>query len=78
LLVLRSETSVQSSILAEAGLLYGKPATTHWLFARDLPDRFPEIKVEEDRIFIVGGSVWTSARISAGLDLALGMIENAW
>jgi transcriptional regulator GlxA family with amidase domain len=45
---------------------------------RDLPDRFPEIKVEEDRIFIVDESVWTSARTSAGLDLALGMIENAW
>ena len=63
-------------ILAEAGLLDGRRATTHWLFARDLQSQHPRIKVEEDRIFIIDGPVWTSAGMSAGIDLALGMIEK--
>ena len=62
--------------LAEAGLLNGRRATTHWIFARDLQNRFPEIRLEEDRIFIIDGRVWTSAGMSAGVDLALGMIEK--
>ena len=62
--------------LADAGLLDGRRATTHWLFARDLQERYPKIKVEEDRIFIVDGSIWTSAGMSAGIDLALGLIEK--
>jgi transcriptional regulator GlxA family with amidase domain len=62
--------------LAEAGVLDGKRATTRWQFARELRDRFPKVKVEEDRIFIVDGSVWTAAGMSAGLDLALGMIRH--
>jgi transcriptional regulator GlxA family with amidase domain len=62
--------------LAEAGVLDGKRATTRWQFARELRDRFPKVKVEEDRIFIVDGSVWTAAGMSAGLDLALGMIRR--
>jgi transcriptional regulator GlxA family with amidase domain len=63
-------------ILAEAGLLDGRRATTHWAFARDLQARFPKLKVEEDRIFIIDGSIWTSAGMTAGIDLALGMIEK--
>jgi len=63
-------------ILAEAGLLDGRRATTHWAFARDLQARFPQVKVEEDRIFIIDGAVWTSAGMTAGIDLALGMIEK--
>jgi transcriptional regulator GlxA family with amidase domain len=63
-------------ILAEAGILDGRRATTHWLSARDLQARFPLIKVEEDRIFIIDGPVWTSAGASAGIDLALGMVEK--
>jgi transcriptional regulator GlxA family with amidase domain len=63
-------------VLAEAGLLDGRRATTHWAFARDLQARFPEVKVEEDRIFIIDGPVWTSAGMTAGIDLALGMIEK--
>jgi transcriptional regulator GlxA family with amidase domain len=62
--------------LAEAGLLDGRRATTHWLYARELQRRFPAIKVEEDRIFIVDGPVWTSAGMSAGVDLALAMVEH--
>jgi transcriptional regulator GlxA family with amidase domain len=63
-------------ILAEAGLLDGRRATTHWAFARQLQNQFPKVKVEEDRIFIIDGSVWTSAGMSAGIDLALGMVEK--
>jgi transcriptional regulator GlxA family with amidase domain len=63
-------------VLAEAGVLDGRRATTHWLFARDLQTRFPRLKVDEDRIFIVDGPVWTSAGMTASIDLALAMIEN--
>ena len=63
-------------ILAESGLLDGRRATTHWVFARQLRERFPEVRVEEDRIFIVDGSVWTSAGMTASIDLALAMIEK--
>src|ERR1700688_2303809 len=63
-------------MLAEAGLLDGRRATTHWLYARDLRSRYPKIRVEEDRIFIIDGPVWTSAGMTAGVDLILGMIEK--
>lgn len=62
--------------LAEAGLLDGRHATTHWTRARELQDRFPEIEVDADRIFTVDGPIWTSAGMSAGIDLALAMIEE--
>ena len=63
-------------VLAEAGLLDGKRATTHWLMARELQRRHPKVKMEEDRIFITDGDVWTSAGMSAGIDLALAMVEK--
>jgi transcriptional regulator GlxA family with amidase domain len=63
-------------ILAEAGLLDGRRATTHWHRARELQARFPKVKVDEDRIFIIDGPVWTSAGMTAGIDLALAMIEK--
>src|ERR1700730_5005824 len=63
-------------ILAEAGLLDGRRATTHWYYARELQARFPKVKMEEDRIFIIDGPVWTSAGATAGLDLALVMVEK--
>jgi transcriptional regulator GlxA family with amidase domain len=63
-------------VLAEAGLLDGRRATTHWHRARELQARFPKVKVEEDRIFIIDGPVWTSAGMTAGIDLALAMIEQ--
>jgi len=62
-------------ILAAAGLLNGRRATTHWASARNLQRRFPAIKVEEDRIFITDGSVWTSAGMTACIDLSLAMVE---
>ena len=69
-------TCLGAFVLAEAGLLDGRRATTHWRRARDLQAQFPKVKVEEDRIFIVDGPVWTSAGMTAGIDLALAMIEQ--
>jgi transcriptional regulator GlxA family with amidase domain len=63
-------------VLAEAGLLDGRRATTHWMHARDLQKRFPDVKMEEDRIFINDGAIWTSAGMTAGIDLGLALIEN--
>jgi transcriptional regulator GlxA family with amidase domain len=63
-------------ILAEAGILDGRRATTHWLVARQLKEQFPKVKMEEDRIFIIDGSVWTSAGMTAGIDLGLAMVEK--
>lgn len=63
-------------VLAEAGILDGRHVTTHWHFARDLQARYPDVKVEEDRIYIIDGTVWTSAGMTAGIDLALAMVEN--
>ena len=63
-------------ILGEAGLLDGRRVTTHWVYARDLQKQFPNAHVEDDRIFIIDGPIWTSAGMSAGIDLALGMIEK--
>ena len=63
-------------ILAEAGLLSGRRATTHWAFAHEMQRRYPDISVEEDRIYIADGTLWTSAGMTAGLDLALGLVEK--
>jgi transcriptional regulator GlxA family with amidase domain len=61
--------------LAQAGVLDGRRATTHWMFAREMADRYPAVKVEEDRIYIEDGNIWTSAGMTAGLDLALALLE---
>src|SRR5260221_10458568 len=71
-----ASTCTGAFVLAEAGLLDGRRATTHWHRARELQARFPKVKVEEDRIFIVDGPVWTSAGMTAGIDLALALIEK--
>ena len=63
-------------VLAEAGLLDGRRATTHWSRAADLARRFPAVRVEPDRIFVRDGKVWTSAGITAGIDLALALIAE--
>ncbi len=62
--------------LAATGLLDGKRAVTHWNFCHRLAREFPEVKVESDPIFLRDGSVYTSAGISAGLDLALALLEE--
>jgi transcriptional regulator GlxA family with amidase domain len=63
-------------VLAAAGLLDGRRATTHWRQAAALQRRFPAVRVDGDRIFIRDGTVWTSAGITAGIDLALALIEE--
>ncbi len=68
-------TCVGAFTLAEAGLLDGRRVTTHWDYARELQRRYPKVKVQEDRIFVIDGPVWTSAGMTATLDLALAMVE---
>ncbi|EOV0631430.1 GlxA family transcriptional regulator [Cronobacter turicensis] len=63
-------------VLGDAGLLDGKRVTTHWAHAQALEARVPQARVESDRIFITDGAVWTSAGMTAGLDMALGMVEK--
>jgi transcriptional regulator GlxA family with amidase domain len=63
-------------LLAEAGLLDGRRAATHWEFCGRLAARYPMVKVERDPIFIADGDVWTSAGVTAGIDMALAMIER--
>lgn len=62
--------------LAQAGLLDGRRATTHWCQARELQRMHPKVKVEEDRIFINDGRLWTSAGMTACFDLCLAMVES--
>ncbi len=62
--------------LAAAGLLDGRRATTHWGHAKALAQRFPAIKLEPDAIFIKDGPFYTSAGMTAGIDLALSLIEE--
>ena len=63
-------------LLAEAGLLDGKRATTHWGQSDRFARRYPQVRLEPDRIFVREGEVWTSAGITAGIDLALALIED--
>lgn len=62
--------------LAAAGLLDGRQATTHWRGTRDLASRYPRIDVQEDPIFVKDGNVYTSAGATAGIDLALALVEE--
>ena len=62
-------------VLGEAGLLDGRRATTHWLHGQELQRQFPNCTADVDRIFINDGPIWTSAGMSAGIDLALALIE---
>ncbi|WP_257166862.1 GlxA family transcriptional regulator [Bradyrhizobium sp. SRS-191] len=63
-------------LLAEAGLLDGRSATTHWAHASELQQRFPAVRVDDDRIFVSDGNIWTSAGMTAAIDLALALIED--
>jgi len=63
-------------ILAEAGILNGRKATTHWEKCRALANKYPDINVDNDPIFIKDGKIYTSAGISAGMDLALALVEE--
>jgi transcriptional regulator GlxA family with amidase domain len=63
-------------ILAEAGLLDGRRATTHWRRTQDFLVRYPKVRLEPDRIFVRDGGMWSSAGITAGIDLALAMVAE--
>jgi transcriptional regulator GlxA family with amidase domain len=63
-------------LLARAGLLDGRSATTHWATCTRLARLFPEVTVDPDPIFIRDGNVWTSAGVTAGMDLALALVED--
>jgi transcriptional regulator GlxA family with amidase domain len=62
-------------LLAECGLLDGREATTHWSDVRELRERYPRVDVQPDAIYTRDGEIWTSAGITAGMDLALAMVE---
>ena len=62
-------------LLAEAGLLDGRRAVTHWGRCAEFARRFPAVRLEPDPIFIRDGNVWTSAGVTAGIDLALSLVE---
>jgi transcriptional regulator GlxA family with amidase domain len=74
----RRTTSVCTGafVLAEAGLLDGRRATTHWRSCRTLERRYPGVTVDADPIFVRDGDVWTSAGVTAGIDLALALVED--
>jgi transcriptional regulator GlxA family with amidase domain len=63
-------------ILAATGLLDGRPATTHWTRSADFASKFPKVRLDADRIFIRSGKYWSSAGITAGIDLALALIAE--
>lgn len=63
-------------VLAQAGVLDNRRATTHWAYAKAMQRLHPQVAVEDDRIYIVDGPVWTSAGMTAGLDMALAMVEK--
>ena len=63
-------------LAAEAGLLDGRTVTTHWARAQRLRDEFPAITVDADPIYVHDGRIWTSAGVTAGIDLALAMVDD--
>ncbi len=63
-------------LAAEAGLLTGKRAVTHWRYCKQFAERYPDVKLEADQIFVRDGAIWSSAGVSAGVDLALALIER--
>jgi transcriptional regulator GlxA family with amidase domain len=74
----RRTTSVctGSYLLAAAGLLDGRRATTHWDFCAGLAERYPTVEVDPDPIWVRDGDIWTSAGVTAGIDLALALVED--
>jgi transcriptional regulator GlxA family with amidase domain len=71
-----ASTCMGAFTLAEAGILEGRHATTHWQYAKALQEQFPNVKVETDRIFIEDNGVWTSAGATASIDLMLALVEK--
>jgi len=67
---------VGAFLLAEAGLLNDRRATTHWRFGREMASRYPNVRVQHDPVWVRDGNIYTSAGISAGIDLALAWVEE--
>jgi transcriptional regulator GlxA family with amidase domain len=65
-------------LLAQAGLLNGRRATTHWAFCERFSREYPAVRLEPDRIFLRDGSIYTSGGITSGIDLALSLLEEDW
>lgn len=63
-------------VLADAGLLNGRPATTHWNWCNELVQKHPSVKVDADPIYIRDKNIYTSAGVTAGIDLALALVEE--
>lgn len=63
-------------MLAQAGLLDGRRAVTHWHRCDEFAERFPAVRLERDPIFLRDGAIWSSAGVTAGIDLALAMVEE--
>lgn len=71
-----ASTCMGSFLTAAAGLLGGQSVTTHWRQVDELQRRFPDVDVQRDPLFVRNGNMWSSAGVTAGIDLALAMIEE--
>jgi transcriptional regulator GlxA family with amidase domain len=63
-------------LLAKAGLLDGRRATTHWFSCAKLKERYPSVSVDADRVYVRDGHVWTSAGVTAGIDMSLALVAD--
>ena len=72
----RRRSARAAYLLAAAGLLDGRRATTHWDYCEALAERYPAVEVDPDPVFVRDGDVWTSAGVTAGMDLALALVED--
>jgi transcriptional regulator GlxA family with amidase domain len=73
---LRASVCTGAFLLATAGLLDGRRAVTHWRRCAEFARRFPAVRLDPDPIFVRDGNIWTSAGITAGIDLALTLVEG--
>lgn len=71
-----ASTCMGAFLTAEAGLLAGQAVTTHWRQVDELQRRYPDVEVKRDPLFVHNGHMWSSAGVTAGIDLALAMIEE--
>ncbi len=71
-----ASTCMGAFLMADAGLLAGQDVTTHWRHVEALQSRHPEINVKRDPLFVRNGRIWSSAGVTAGIDLALAMVEE--
>lgn len=65
-------------VLAGTGLLNGRKATTHWMYCDQMANQYSDVRVQPDRIFVRDGDIYTSGGVTAGIDLALSLVEEDW